>query len=100
MKRLALLLLVLLAGIGCGSAEKKVLTSINSWAWANARYEERCVLVVGTGCHAAHLELAAWRKRLDEAALALVNKGGLPRQLAEIRTAEKNAVKALPKEKE
>ena len=83
---------------GCATSEERVLTSANGWAWANARYEERCVEVAGAGCREAHAALAAWRKRLEEAAEAIERKGQLPRQLKELRGAEKKAVRALPKE--
>lgn len=84
---------------GCSRPAEKVLTSANAWAWANARYEERCVLVPGDGCDQTHAALAAWRTRLDEAEDALERGGRLPRQLHELATAEKRAVAALPKEK-
>lgn len=86
------------AAVGCASAEEKVLTSANGWAWANARYEERCVEVAAAGCRDAHVALAGWRKRLEEAVEALERKGALPRQLKELRSAEAKAVRALPKE--
>lgn len=93
-----LLAILCVAAVGCASAEKKVLTSANGWAWANARYEERCVEVAAAGCASAHGALAGWRKRLEEAVEALERKGALPRQLQELRSAEKRAIRALPKE--
>lgn len=84
---------------GCATSEQKVLTSANGWAWANARYEERCVEVAGAGCREAHAALAGWRKRLEEAVEALERKGALPKQLKELRTAEAKAVRSLPEEK-
>jgi hypothetical protein len=88
-----------LLAVGCSSPATKVLTSANAWAWANARYEERCVLVPGAGCEGTHAALAGWRTRLDEAEQALERGGSLPLQLKELAGAEKRAVASLPKEK-
>lgn len=74
-----------------------MLTSANSWAWAEARYRERCVEVVGSDkvCRVTYTALVRWRRRLDEAQEALARGGGLSRQLEEVRRAEKASVKAL-----
>lgn len=88
--------------LACASSPEATLSSVNAHAWAQSRYEERCVALAGPkpGCTDTYEALVRWRKRLFEAEKALSRGGEMKHQLAELKAAEKRAVKALPKEKE
>lgn len=97
----ALLLAAPLFLLSCATSTEATLSSVNAAAWAQARYEERCVALAGPkpACTDSYEALVRWRQRLAEAEKALSRGGSIKHQLTELKDAEKRAVRALPKEK-
>lgn len=85
--------------VSCGSARVDIATSINSFHYANARYEEKCVAVVGPAneCAATNAALAKWKQALKEADEASQRGGSFPLQVKRVEATEKEALKCLPK---
>ena len=83
----------------CGSARVDIATSINSFHYANARYEEKCVAVVGpvSECAATNAALTRWKQALKEADEASQRGGSFPLQVKRVNATEKEALKCLPK---
>ena len=99
MKR-ATVIAVALAIAGCSSSEPvKVASSVNAFHFINARYEEKCVAVVGPvkECRATNAALLQWKKALGESDEAVRRGGKLPLQIKYVKKLEKEAAKWLPR---
>ena len=88
------LLLLALSGIGCSGHDGRViLTSANGYAFAEARYSERCAPVAPVGCKERYEAVIRWKRALDEASEAYKRGGKLPDQLGALKAAEAEARK-------
>ena len=99
MKRLAIFA-VAIAIAGCSTREPvKVASSVNAFHFINARYEEKCVAVVGPvkECRATNAALLQWKKALGESDEAIQRGGKLPLQIKYLSKLEKEAKKWLPR---
>lgn len=98
MRRALLLSVVLLTGCGA-TGGKKVVNSVNDFYYYNARYEERCVNVVGpkAECAATAVALEAWKSGLKEADEASKRGGNFPLQIKHLSKLEKETKKCLPR---
>ena len=92
------LLVLFLLGAGtlsCSGRDGRViLTSSNGYAFAEARYSERCQIAgASPECRTTYNAIRRWKTALDEAAEAYKRGGKLPDQMGALKTAEAAARK-------
>ena len=92
----AMALVILAAGCRTPTTDK-AMSSVNSYYFYNARYEERCVPEGPKGCAATKAALDKWHAGLNEAKEAISRGGKLPLQIERLKSLEKETKKCLPK---